>query len=70
MKQMSSSELRAAIAAFGLTQKAFAEKIGLDERTVRQYLNGSPIKTPTAMLIRILVARRDRHRLIAIGYGE
>jgi DNA-binding transcriptional regulator YiaG len=69
MRKMDPAELRVAIAALNMTQEDFGAIFHIPARTVRRYLAGDPIPEPTAMLIRIIVARRSWRDLITIGYG-
>jgi hypothetical protein len=69
MRQMTPTELRVAIAHLGVTQEGLAEILRIGRRTMRNYLAGSTIPAPTAILIRIMVARRNWNHLLTIGYG-
>lgn len=70
MRTMDATELRVAIAALGMTQKDFAAIFRIPLRTLVRYLHGDAIPDPTAMLIRIMVARRSWKDLISISYGR
>lgn len=67
MTPMTPDELREAIALRGPTQEAFSKRVRIPTRTLRRYLAGDPIPDQTAMLIRIVVARRNWEELLAIG---
>lgn len=55
----------AAIKATGLTQRALAEAIGVNERTMRRWLdNAQPLEGPTRLAFRALV--RNPSLLLAI----
>jgi plasmid maintenance system antidote protein VapI len=69
MQPMTPTELRVAIAQLGITQRDLAKMLHLGERTIHNYLGGSSIPAPTAILIRIMVARRNWGDLLTIGYG-
>jgi hypothetical protein len=68
---MSPTELRVAIDHLGLTQEGLADAICIGRRTMRHYVaHDTPVPAPTAILIRIMVARRNWNDLLTIGYGN
>lgn len=69
MHPMSSAELRVAIAALGLTQEGLADILFVGKRTMRNWLTDGVKDNPAAILIRIMVARRNWSDLLTIGYG-
>jgi DNA-binding transcriptional regulator YiaG len=59
---MTPDELRRAISDFGMTQVAFAERVGVAPQTVRRWLSGKRrIPGPLAELIRLLEKERSRN---------
>lgn len=67
---MTPDELYDIIDQLDKTQKEVADMVLVDQRTIRNYLAGKyTIPGPTAMLLRILVAARDRDKVLNIGYG-
>jgi transcriptional regulator with XRE-family HTH domain len=55
---MSAAELRAAIAALGLTQQQAASRLGVNERTFRRWVaGGSRIPAAVGELVRMWVVR-------------
>lgn len=71
MIPMTGTELRVAIAALGLNQEGFGQTFRIPKRTLARYLSGSgQVPDQLAMLVRIMVARRNWNDLLSIGYGS
>jgi DNA-binding transcriptional regulator YiaG len=69
MKPMTGIELRVAIAQLGTSQMGLSKTLGVDGRTVRKWIEAGNVPQATAMLIRILVSRRNWNDLVTVGYG-
>lgn len=71
MSPMTPAELQAAIEKLGLDNEGLADAIGVHKRTVKKWLDGDRIiQSPTAILIRIMVARPNWKALLTIGHEK
>jgi DNA-binding transcriptional regulator YiaG len=70
MKLMTPAELRVAIAQLGIGEDGLAQAIQVTKRTVYKWLAGERTVSPqAAILIRIMVAKRNWNDILTIGYG-
>ncbi len=60
MQSMTSDELRTCLASLDISQAQLAEELGLDQRTLREYVcEQTKIPNPVAILVRMRVRSFD-----------
>ena len=67
---MTADDLAAALNRLHWTGRTLARELGLNERTIRSWLQGDRIPAPVADWLRRLTAALDRHPAPQIGSGE